>query len=80
MLLNFNPSPRKVTIEFEDGSVEVYEIGQKCGFLREGYTYQQDHNRKVVAVIHTYELYWSEVKESVNAFHSGTSEADRRIS
>jgi hypothetical protein len=77
MLLNFNPTPRKVTIEFEDGSIETFEIGEKCGFLREAYTYQDDAAGRICAVLHTYELYWSEVKESVDAFYSRPSKTDR---
>jgi hypothetical protein len=73
MLLNFNAKPRKVTIEFEDGSVETYEIGVSCGFLREGYTYAQDENDKVIGVLHTYELYWTERKESTDAINARPS-------
>lgn len=80
MLLNFNPTPRKVTIEFEDGSTETFEIGEYCGYLREKYTYQGDPDNRVIAVLHTYELYWTERKESIDAFYSGVSEADRGVS
>lgn len=77
MLLNFNPGPRRVTIEFEDGTTETFEVGERCGFLREAYTYQPGYDGKIIAVLHTYELYWSERRDSVNAINSGPSETDR---
>ena len=80
MLLNFNPSPRKVIIEFENGTVETYEMGEKCGFLREAYTYQTNEANKIVAVLHTYELYWTERKDSLDALHSGNGETSRGVS
>ena len=77
MRLNFNPTPRKVTVEYEDGKVETYEIGPNCGFVREAYTYQDDPDGRICAVLHTYEIYWSERKESVSAFYPRSSEANR---
>lgn len=70
MLLNFKDNITKVTIEFQepDGTVtsEEFDIGPSCGFLREAYTYEQgrDGSDKVTAILHTFEIYWAERKDS----------------
>lgn len=80
MLLNFKSNPTKVTIVFEDGTTEEYDIEPPAGFLREGYTFEQkcDGSDKVTGILHTFELFWCERKEANGrAFDFGPSKTSR---
>ena len=66
MLLNSKHNITKVTVEFDDGTVDIYEIKPGTGFIREGYTYIQsdDVSRRVLAVLHEFEIFWYHKKEA----------------
>jgi hypothetical protein len=70
---------RKVTIEFEDGSTEEFDIDPPAGFLREGYTYEQncEGSDKVTAILHTFEIYWCHRKENGSALDFRPSKTRR---
>jgi len=65
MRLNFRNDLISVAIKYADGTIDVFDIGPECGFVREGYTYEQGSNGsdKVTSILHTFEIYWSEKKE-----------------
>jgi len=80
MLLSSRNDLKRVTIEYADGTTDVFDIGDSSGFIREGYTYRQDieGSDKVTAILNTFEIYWAE-KRNGSAFDFRPSQTSRGV-